>query len=76
MSEGMTLTKEGLEALDTVCETCLKAKQTRLSFGENRLRAKRPLEIVHTDICGPVDPSTWDKKKYILTFLIILHILL
>lgn len=69
MSEGMTLTSDGLKALDNVCETCLKAKQTRLPFGDKRLKATRPLEIVHTDICGPVDPSTWNKKKYILIFI-------
>ena len=52
-----------------VCEVCLEAKQTRSPFKSERTRASRPLEIIHTDVCGPVDPVTWDGKKYFTTFL-------
>lgn len=69
LSEGMKFTSKNLIDLDNVCEICLKAKQTRQPFGEKSLRAKRPLEIIYTDVCGPIDPPTWDKKKYILTFI-------
>lgn len=69
ISEGMKITDKSLDVLNNVCETCLKAKQTRIPFGEKRTRAKRPLEIVHTDVCGPIDPITWDKKKYMITFI-------
>lgn len=69
MSEGMKITEESLNGLNSPCETCLKAKQTRIPFGKDRTKAKRPLEIVHTDVCGPIDPQTWDKKKYMLTFI-------
>lgn len=27
------------------------------------------MEILHTDVCGPVEVSTWDSKRYILTIL-------
>lgn len=53
---------------NTTCEVCIKAKQTRKPFSEIRQRATRPLEIIHTDVCGPLDP-TWDDKKYFITFL-------
>lgn len=33
-----------------------------------RTRATRPLEIIHTDLCGPIDPDTWDGNRYFLTF--------
>ncbi|GJQ79318.1 hypothetical protein Trydic_g16185 [Trypoxylus dichotomus] len=46
-----------------------KAKQTRLPFKTSRQRASRCLEILHTDICGPIEPTTWDDKRYILTVL-------
>lgn len=68
MSEGMKITDKSLNILNDACEVCLKAKQTRIPFGEKRTRAKRPLEIIHTDVCGPIDPPTWN-KKYILTFI-------
>jgi len=47
---------------------CVK-RQNRLKFGETRSRAKRPLELIHTDVCGPIDPTTWNNKKYFITFL-------
>ncbi|KYM96030.1 Copia protein [Cyphomyrmex costatus] len=68
MCEGVKLSSKELEVLKTVCEVCQRAKQTRLKFGDARTRAKRPLEIIHTDLCGPIDPITWNGKKYFLTF--------
>lgn len=39
---------------DEQCIACLKDKQTRKSFGSNNTRkASKPLEIVHSDLCGP-----------------------
>lgn len=69
MVKGMDLGIKDTEFLDMPCEICLKSKQVRFSFDSERTRARRPLEIVHTDLCGPIDPDTWDGKKYILTVL-------
>lgn len=69
MTTGMNLCEKDCEYLDGVCEICTKAKQTRLPFDDTRTQASRPLEIVHTDVCGPIDPVTWDNKKYVVTFL-------
>lgn len=52
----------------SLCESCLKGKQTRLPFDGTRFRAKRPLQIVHSDICGPVNVETYDEYKYFVTF--------
>lgn len=49
------------------CEVCIKAKQTRFPFNTQRKRAQRILEILHTDVCGPFEVETWDKKRYFLT---------
>ncbi|KMQ84771.1 retrotransposon ty1-copia subclass, partial [Lasius niger] len=51
------------------CEICCKAKQTRLPFKIVRSKAKRPLQLIHTDLCGPIDPVACNEKKYILTFI-------
>ncbi|KYN05076.1 Copia protein [Cyphomyrmex costatus] len=54
--EGVKLSSKKLEVLKTVCEVChththtQRAKQTRLKFEDARTRAKRPLEIIHTDL--------------------------
>uniref|UniRef100_A0A8D9BGB4 Copia protein n=2 Tax=Cacopsylla melanoneura TaxID=428564 RepID=A0A8D9BGB4_9HEMI len=54
---------------DILCETCIKGKQSRLPFKENLVKTHRVLELIHTDLCGPITPNTHDGKKYILTFI-------
>lgn len=34
---------------------------------QQKHRATRLLQILHTDVCGPVDTESWRGKKYILT---------
>ncbi|KAK9693245.1 hypothetical protein QE152_g34306 [Popillia japonica] len=44
------------------CEVCLQGKQSRqpfLNMTEER-KAKRILETISSDICGPITPSTFD----------------
>lgn len=51
-----------------LCEPCLNGKMYRLPF-ESRKRASRILEIVHSDVCGPISPNSMTDKKYFVTFL-------
>lgn len=50
------------------CGTCCKAKQSKHPYCSKRHRATRPLEIVHTDVIGPISPSLND-EEYIVSFL-------
>lgn len=50
-------------------KTCIEAKHRRTIFANNRVKAKRSLQIVHTDVCGPINPDTWDGNRYFITFL-------
>lgn len=72
ISEGMNFTNKDFDQLDKICETCQKAKQTRLPFKETRRRAQRllerPLEIIHTDLCGPIHPETWMVRNILYPF--------
>ena len=54
-----------------LCEVCLQGKQTRQPFKSlsNERKAKRLLEVVSTDVCGPVDPISHDGMKYFVTFI-------
>lgn len=56
---------------DEICEACVYGKQARLSFSKerNRNHVTRPLYTVHTDVCGPITPSTIHHKNYVVTFL-------
>lgn len=50
------------------CSACISGKMNRLPFG-TRLRSKRLLEIIHTDVCGPITPASFDDNKYFVTFI-------
>lgn len=54
-----------------VCEVCVKSKQTRLPFVNipQERKANRILEMVSTDICGPISPTTYDGKSYFISFI-------
>jgi hypothetical protein len=52
-----------------VCGTCERAKQTKMSFGtKSRERAKEPLELVHTNILGPVEVQSLGGARYAIGF--------
>ena len=63
----------GLPNMDYVgkfCEGCVLGKHARNSFQKKaEFRAKKPLELVHTDICGPITPMSLGEKKYFITFI-------
>jgi hypothetical protein len=39
------------------CESCMKFKLTRTPFTPNTSRATEPLQLVHLDICGPLETA-------------------
>lgn len=53
------------------CVACLKGKQTRQPFKKSRpaSRADSILELVHTDVCGPMAEESFSGFKYFLTFI-------
>lgn len=53
-----------------VCEPCVFGKQSRKPFnGSGGARSSRVLELVHSDVCGPVTPVTWDEQRFLVTFI-------
>ena len=52
------------------CESCLEGKQHRSSFpAQSETRAKEPLELVHSDICGKVNSRSLSGAEYFMTFI-------
>lgn len=51
------------------CANCLKGKHSRNSFGHNGTRASEILQLVHSDVCGPMKISSNGGAKYILVFI-------
>lgn len=64
---------EGIELssrnVDSPCEICIKGKQTRIPFRETHRRTTRKLEIIHTDLCGPMRTVSKGGAKYCMTFI-------
>lgn len=52
------------------CEECVLGKHTRTSFqNKAEYQAKQPLELIHTDICGPITPGSFSGKRYFISFI-------
>jgi transposase InsO family protein len=66
---------DGLPALPTtndigVCEGCALGKSHRAAMPKHGTsRATRLLELVHSDICGPMQVDSLGGKKYFITFI-------
>ena len=60
--------QELLEADKEACEPCLKGKQTRLPFTTSESTTSQPLELVHMDLCGPLEYTSLGRARYVATF--------
>src|SRR4051794_20398370 len=62
-----------LESLDFEslerCEACLMGKMTKTPFIGVMERATELLEIIHTDLCGPMSVASRGGYHYVLTFI-------
>ena len=56
------------ESFDT-CEPCLMGKMTKTPFSRTMERATNLLEIIHTDVCGPMSVEARGGYRYFLTFI-------
>ena len=50
------------------CESCFKNKSTRIISRRSPVRATRPLEKIHSDLAGPITPTSLGGSKYVITF--------
>ncbi|PKA48313.1 Retrovirus-related Pol polyprotein from transposon TNT 1-94 [Apostasia shenzhenica] len=63
---------DGLPSIDVmneVCEGCIYGKHQRSSFPVGKSwRARKPLQLIHADICGPMQTPSLNNSKYFLLF--------
>jgi hypothetical protein len=48
------------------CEACIYGKQSRESFSTSSWHANRWLQLVHSDVCGPLETSFGGCKYFLL----------
>ncbi|KAL0445934.1 UNVERIFIED_CONTAM: hypothetical protein Slati_1721300 [Sesamum latifolium] len=58
---------DDLDHLPT-CESCLKGKMTKKAFVGQSAIAKGLLDLVHTDVCGPLSIPARGRFSYFITF--------
>ena len=52
------------------CEVCFRAKMKKMPFENNRTRYSNPLQLIHTDIMGPITPKSFPgNNKYIMVII-------
>lgn len=57
------------DEVDKVCVTCLEGKQTVKPFPKRGSRAKVILDLIHSDIHGPMEVPSWGGARYCLIFI-------
>lgn len=65
--EGMKV-KGKIDKSNLNCEVCTQGKFVQSRNREQDTRAKAALELVHTDLAGPIDPEAKDGFRYALAF--------
>ncbi|KAA0062190.1 gag/pol protein [Cucumis melo var. makuwa] len=51
------------------CDSCPEGKMTKRSSTRKGLRAKSPLELVHSDLCGPMNIEDRGGYEYFISFI-------
>ena len=61
----------GLESIKStkdvngICEACVQGKATSTPHRRREKKTKRALELMHTDLCGPISPTGMNGERYI-----------
>ena len=59
-----------ITAPSKTCEECVIGKKQMDTFPRGKVeRAKVLLELIHSNLCGPVNPTSNGNKKYFISFI-------
>ncbi|KAI5345500.1 hypothetical protein L3X38_013377 [Prunus dulcis] len=69
-SQAMVLGLPEIQNGEVLCHGCVLGKGHREPFPkESKWRAKEPLELIHSDLCGPMQTASLGGNKYFITFI-------
>ena len=70
MSTGIDLTSADIKTTSAdSCDACILGKQHRLPFNASTTITSKPLELLHTDLCGPMPVPSHGGNLYFITLL-------
>ncbi|KAL0310316.1 UNVERIFIED_CONTAM: Retrovirus-related Pol polyprotein from transposon RE2 [Sesamum calycinum] len=59
-----------IQAVEGACKACLQGKQHKKPFPSvTSWRAKAVLELIHTDVCGPMRTPSHEQNRYFILFI-------
>lgn len=67
VTQGMVEDISKLTGTQEFCESCALGKAHRLPFPNNKTTVNNVLDLIHSDVCGPL-PSSIGGKRYFVTF--------
>ena len=53
---------------NTMCKLCQLGKMKKSSFKNKTYTSKEVLELVHTNLCGPIEVQSYKGDRYIMLF--------
>ena len=69
LKRGLVTALPGIGGVATPCNSCVQAKHTRSPFLDSKHTATSVLDIVHSDVCGPIQVQSRGGARYFLTFI-------
>lgn len=70
MVSGIDLDAPHVDTSHEMCETCIQGKQTRVPFSTQGVsRANKVLELVYSDVCGPMRTTSIGGCRFFVTFI-------
>jgi len=69
VSELIIKTRRKSNNQTSLCETCALGRQHKEPATGKRQKAEELLEVVHSDVCGPMQVSTISGERYFVTFI-------
>ena len=70
MISGINLGKFSCPTSSLLCEVCIEGNQHRATLlNEGGRRVTKPLEIIHSDVCGPIRTKFMGGARYFKIFI-------
>ena len=70
MMSNMVLGLSSISSTKGVCECCVLGDHHKEMFNKGKAwRAKKPLQLIHGDICGPLETASFSHGVYFLPFI-------
>jgi len=66
---GLPQLKQYAPYKDDLCIGCLQGKQQREPFQQREEFKTDLIELIHSDLCGPITPTGRNGERYVLTFI-------